>query len=240
MFIVRVLALALVVVLLVGCVPVGFTTTLTGSGHTVTKEFDLAGFTKVSAGSAFEVEISQGDGYSVVITVDDNLVDQLDVTKSGDTLRVQMKPSLSLRNTTMRAKVMLPVLTGLDLSGASRTTVTGFSSGKPLAVQVSGASTLRGDIKCGDARFDVSGASKAELQGGADGLAVKASGASTATLDAFPSKNTTVDASGASHVSVNVSGTLTAQASGASSVTYAGEPTKVNMNTSGASSVHQK
>ena len=170
MFLVRSLALVLVVLLLAGCVPVGFTNSITGSGRTVTKDFDLAGFTKVDAGSAFEVAITSGDNYSVAVTVDDNLVDHLDVTKSGDTLRIHLKPSLSIRNTTMKARVTLPVLTGLNLSGATRTTVVGFDSAKSLDVQVSGASTLRGDIKSGDARFDVSGASKVELQGSADGL----------------------------------------------------------------------
>jgi hypothetical protein len=240
MVLVRSLALVLVVVLVAGCVPVSFTNSITGSGRTVTKEFALAGFTKVDASSAFEVAITSGDNYSVAVTVDDNLVDQLDVTKSGDTLRIHLKPSLSIRNTTMKARVTLPVLTGLDLSGATRTTVAGFDSAKTLDVRVSGASTLRGDIKSGDAQFDVSGASKVELEGSADGLNLKVSGASTATLDGFPSKDTTVEASGASHATVKASGKLTVEASGASSVTYVGEPANLSVNTSGASSVHKK
>ena len=240
MIIARVLALALVAVLLVGCVPLGPTTSITGSGHPMTKDFDLAGFTKVAAGSAFQVEITQGDGYSVSVTVDDNLVDRLDVTKSGDTLRIYLKPSTSIRNVNMSAKVTMPELTGLDLSGATRTNIAGFSSGKSLDIKVSGASRLQGDIKSGNARFDVSGASTMDLQGSAGNLDLTVSGASTATLDEFASKNTSVEASGASHATVNASGTLNVEASGASSVTYVGQPANLKVNTSGASTVRQK
>jgi hypothetical protein len=237
---VRLLVLALAAVLLAGCVPLSPITSITGSGHPTTVEFDLAGFSKVDAGSAFRVEITQGDGYSVSVTVDDNLVDRLDVTKSGDTLRIYLKPSTSIHNVNMSAKVTMPDLTGLDLSGATRTTIAGFSSGKSLDAEVSGASRLQGDIKSGNARFDLSGASQMDLQGSAGNLDLTVSGASTATLDGFESKNTSVEASGASHATVNASGALNVEASGASSVTYVGQPANLKVNTSGASTVRQK
>ena len=135
------------------------------------------------------------------------------------------------------ARVTMPELTGLDLSGASRTTLAGFNSDGSLESEVSGASTLRGDLICGDASFSVSGASKVNLNGSAQDLKVEASGASTADLSSFASQNTVVNASGASKVIVNTSGTLDAEASGASTVRYTGDPAKVRENSFGASTV---
>ncbi len=234
----KLLVLVIVVSLLAGCA-VPFAPQITGSGTAVTKDFDLAGFTAVAAGSAFEVEISRADTYSVAVIVNENLVERLDVGVSGDTLRIYLKPGIA-RNAVLKAKVTMPALSGLDLSGASRTTVTGFDSNLALNSEVSGASTLRGDLTCGNAQFNVSGASKVALRGSAYDLKVKASGASTVDLSNFTSRNTVVNASGASHVSVAASGSLAVEASGASTVRYAGEPTNLKANTSGASSVGQK
>ena len=187
------------------------------------------------------MEITRSDTYSVSVTVNENLVDRLDVGVSGNTLRISLKPDVGVTGAaTMKAKVTMPELTGLDLSGASRTTLAGFNSDKSLKTEVSGASTLRGDLTCGDASFNVSGASKVELEGSAKDLNVEASGASTADLSNFASKNTVVNASGASKVIVAASGSLDVEASGASTVRYTGEPAKLKTNTSGASTVGQQ
>jgi hypothetical protein len=235
------LSLIVVGFLLAGCCAVPFGTQLVASGPLVTKDYDLANFTAVNAGSAFQVEITQSDKYSVTVTVNESLVERLDVSVSDNTLHISLKPGYGITGAaTMRAKVTMPELTGLDLSGASHTTVAGFNSDKSLKTQVSGASSLGGDLTCGDAQFNVSGASKVQLKGSAQDLNVEASGASTADLSNFASKNTVVNASGASKVNVAPSGTLTVEASGASTVRYSGEPAKLKTNSSGASTVEQQ
>jgi Putative auto-transporter adhesin, head GIN domain len=238
---VKFLSLIVVVLLLSGCCALPFGMQLVASGPLVTKDYDLGNFTAVNAGSAFQVEITRSDKYGVSVTVNENLVERLDIGVSGSTLHIGLKSGYGISGAaTMRAKVTLPELAGLDLSGASHTTVSGFNSDRSLKTQVSGASTLGGDLTCGDAQFDVSGASKVQLTGSAQDQSVEASGASTVDLSNFASKNTVVSASGASKVSVAPSGTLTVEASGASAVRYSGEPAKLKTNSSGASTVEQQ
>jgi hypothetical protein len=237
---VRIIGLGTTVVLLAGCQAIFTPTGITGSGRTVTKTLDLTDFSRVAAGGAFEVQITRGTNHAVAITVDDNLVDYLDVGRSANTLRLYMQPNVSLRNATLKAAVTMPELIGLTLSGATRGRIQGFGSEKPLEVDLSGASHLQGNITTRDARFHVSGASHVELQGSADKLRVHASGASHLDLERYQSGDTTVRASGASHATVNPSGELDAEAEGASSVRYVGQPTAVKAHTSGASSVKQK
>jgi len=240
MFRLQFLSLIVVVLLLAGCA-IPSATQLVPSGPLVTKDYDLSDFSAVAAGSAFQMEITQSDKYSVSVTVNESLVENLEVNVSGNTLHIGLKPGLGITGAaTMKAKVTMPELTGLDLSGASRTTLAGFSSDNSLKAEVSGASTLRGDLTCGDASFNVSGASKVELDGRAKNLDIEVSGASTVDLGNFASVNTTVNASGASKAIVAPSGSLDVEASGASTVRYAGEPTRVRENTSGASMVEQK
>jgi hypothetical protein len=235
---VKVLVTVLLVGLGVGCTPPF--TTITGSGDVVTRDEEISGFDKVDVGHAFEADISQGESFSVIVRIDDNLLDELVLEKRGSTLKIGIKPGVLIRNATLEAEVTMPELVGLDLSGASHGTVTGFESTDYLDVDVSGASHLRGDIEAGDARFNASGASEVSLSGSGWDVTVDASGASTIDLSDFPVADARVDASGASKVTVDASGTLDAEASGASHVRYLGNPRLGRIDTSGASSVRPK
>lgn len=211
-----------------------------GSGQTITREYDFTGFTRVAISAAFEVELTASPQYHVAVTVDDNLVDYLDVSNSDGTLRIRLRPNVTVRDVTLKAKVAMPELEALDLGGATRTHLAGFASSRPLKVSLSGASKLEGELASGPARISLSGASRVELDGRAETLKVDASGASHAELARFRSREVEVDAGGASHVTVFASERLDADASGASSIQYLGEPNHRTSKTSGASSIRAK
>jgi hypothetical protein len=237
----KMLFLSLSAALLAGCViPTG--TSITGSGNLVTREETYAGFDKVDVSNAFEIDISQDASFSTVISFDDNLAQYLRVVKDGNTLKIGLRPGrlYNIRNATLQAKVAMPVLTGLDASGASRCTVTGFKSARNLSVDVSGSSSLRGDIEAGDATFDVSGSGQVTLAGLAQNVTIDASGGSEVNLADFRVNDAAVDASGSSTVTVNVAGRLDAEASGSSGVYYLGNPALGDTNTSGSSTIKHR
>ena len=221
-----------------GCTPP--ITGVSGSGNLVTREERLSGFDMVDASHAFKVDIRQGESFSVVVRIDDNLLDYLILEKQGSTLRIGLKPNLSIRKHTAEAEVTMPELTGLELSGASRATVTGFDSAQPLRLELSGASHVDGDIEAGDTRIDASGASHVDLQGSGADLTLGASGASIVDLSDFLVVDADVEASGASKATVSAGGRLDVNASGASTVRYLGKPAMGRIDTSGASSIRQR
>lgn len=228
----------LIAILLVGCAQV----TLTGSGNVVTQEEAITGFDKVDINNSFSVDISQGEDFSVVIRVDDNLVDRLNVVKQGSTLKIGLEPmqSFTIFDATMEAEVTMPELVGLDLSGNSDAQLSGFESSSSLVIDVSGNSALRGDIQAGDTSIDASGNSSVTLTGSAGDVSVSASGSSEVDLEDFPASDGSVDASGASTVTVNLSGKLDADASGSSDIYYLGDPELGRIDTSGSSTVQPK
>lgn len=98
-----VLGLAGLIALFAGCGDDGGETVqdegVRGSGNVVTQEMALADFTSVEAANAFEVEITRSDTFAVTIRVDDNILDLLDVSKEGDTLRLGLERGVSPRGT---------------------------------------------------------------------------------------------------------------------------------------------
>lgn len=228
----------LVVILLIGCAQV----IITGSGNVITQEEAITGFDKVDIRQSFSVDISQGEEFSVVVRVDDNLVEYLGVEKQGSTLKIGLDPtrSFTITNGTLEAEVTMPELVGLDLSGSSDARVSGFESTQSLKVDLSGSSDVRGDIRAGDSSFDLSGSSSITLSGSAGNVTVDASGSSDVDLTDFPAVDGTVSASGASTVTVNLSGRLDADASGSSDIYYLGDPQMGRMDTSGSSSIQSR
>ena len=233
----KMLVVFLLVALMVGCAQLGMP--ITGSGNVVTQEEAISGFDKVEISSAFQVVMIQGETYSVVIRIDDNLLKYLEVVKQGSTLKIGLKTDRTV-GATQEAEVTMPALAGLDLSGASRATITGFKSPASLDVDLRGASHLGGDIEAGDARFDVVGASEVTLGGSAGDVDIGASGASTVDLADFPVTDAKVVADGASTVTMNASGTLDVDADGAAHVYYLGSPTLGTIQESGRAEVGPK
>lgn len=243
--------------LLAGC-PAGPFQTITALGRTVTQEMEITDFDRLQVSHAFDVTVRQGESYRVVIEVDEAALPHLQVDRQGNTLRIGIEPGWRIFSgrTTLRAEVTMPALAGLTASGASRVNLSGFDSAAALEIRASGASRVSGEIDAGDATIGASGASEIDLSGAYQDLTVEASGASNVTLDGagqnlranasggseidlsnLPVADARVEASGASTVRVQPSGTLDVEASGASNVYYSGNPMMGNISTSGASSV---
>ncbi len=233
---------------------------ITGSGNPETVEFEYSDFSRLEVGHSFEVDVSSSETYSLSVTVDDNLLDHLDVRKSGETLIIALDSGYNYRDTTQLATITMPRITEVKLSGASAADIGAFSSGNHISFRLSGASSADlENLQAGDASFrlsgasrilaivevadceiDLSGASTITLAGSGDDLSADVSGASRLSLEDFIVNNARVNLSGASTGTVNSTGTLDASASGSSHLRYVGEPTLGHIDTSSSSSVSRQ
>lgn len=210
---------------------------IVGSGRMATQTYDFSRFDSVEISDAFQADLTAGDGYAVEVTVDDNLVNHLQVEQVGNTVKIGLRPFTAVTNAHMQARISLPTLTSIETSGASRASVTGFRTDRNTQINVSGASEVRGDMETGNLAADVSGGSTLRLNGRGSAVRATASGASTIDLREYVAGDADVEASGASRIDVNTAGTLNATASGASTVRYTGHPALGLVDESGASTV---
>jgi len=129
----------------------GWPENLIGSGNLETEEYAFTNFTKVEVSDAFNFEIKQSSSYSINVTADDNVMEYVQVSQDGQTLKIGLRTGLHIGSVTLRigpgifplpgtvtlnASVTLPQLHGLTASGASRGTVSGFSSTEDLDITV--------------------------------------------------------------------------------------------------------
>jgi len=211
-----------------------------GSGNLTTESYALTDFNRIEAHNGFELEVSVSDTFSIEITADDNVQEYIDVSKSGDTLEIRLRGTRFYHSVTVRAKITMPNLYWLELSGGSRANITGFSSLHNFEADLSGGSRLSGDLTAYYTEFELSGGSRVELEGAGDDLIIDASGGSQLDLEDFSIDNATIGLSGGSRATINISGTLDVDLSGGSRVLYVGDPDLGNIDLSGDSEVSQK
>ena len=194
---------------------------LIDSGKLQTQQKNLSGFTIINIQSGFQAQISHGDSYSVSITADNNVINRIDVSQTGNTLTIGLQLTSIFNIGTLKAQITMPDLQEIHLSGGANANVAGFAMVHDLSVSESGGSTLR-------------------VEGQANGLSASCSGGSGLQLSDFKVDTATIIMSGGSTGNVNVNGRLDADLSGGSSLVYAGNPTLGTIITSGLSTITQQ
>jgi len=190
-----------------------------GSGNVLTEKRNVANFKSLEVSGAFDVEVVAQKDFSVEIEADDNLLQFIKTEVKGDTLKISTEKRISSKGA-LRVRIAAPNIEDLGVSGASKISL----------------ANLQND----SLKIDASGASKIDASGETKNLEIELSGASRLDAENLKTENANIDASGASKISVNVTGDLKADLSGASKVTYLGNPKNLEKSTSGASSVRGK
>jgi len=203
------------------------------------RSYGLSGFTNLDLGSAFRVNVRQGATFSVQAKGDRRNLEDLDVWVSNGTLRAKYRSNRNRQYET-ELDLVMPLLLSADFSGAVNATVRDFSSTGDFSLNVSGASKADVDVRSKYADVKASGASQVVLRGAYTLLEIEASGASLVKAFDAPAEVGDVNASGASSIRVAVSQRLKAVATGASNVTYRGNPAVLDSRPSGGSTIRKE
>lgn len=196
----------------------------------------ISGFTRLEVSGGFEVMLTQGNDESVTIEADENIIDNIKTRVTGNTLEVYTKGII--RNyRTMRVYITFKQLESIELSGAVKVIADQSLQFDRLDLDISGACSLEFDMEADRLNLDLSGASKLRLNGYVNYLDADCSGSSKLMLAGLKTKKVSFDSSGASTAEFWVTESLDVESSGASNVRYKGNPARVNVENSGASSV---
>ena len=216
-----IVALAIGSIFSANCNSVGFgsLTGVRGSGNSKSETRNASGFKGIKAGGAVNVEVTAQKDYSVAVEADDNLLPYIKTEVSGDVLKIYTEDRISSKSD-INIKISMPEINSADISGAS--------------------SAIISNVKTDSVKLETSGASKIKVNGEAKSLESKASGASGIDAENLKAENANIEASGASNTTVSATNEVKADASGASTIYYAGNPKNVKQNSSGASTIKKK
>ncbi|GAB3175025.1 PspC domain-containing protein [Telluribacter humicola] len=186
------------------------------------KQFEARDFEGVELGGAYAVDIRQGQEFSVRADGEEEDIDNLKVSVRDGVLHVERPSNFNLfngRSQRVGLVITMPALKTLDLSGANKTRVSGFTGGTTnLNVEVSGASVTEIDVAVSKVDVEVAGASKVILKGSANELNADLSGACRLNATGMQINSADVEASGASRAELGRVQNLRKSATGASKI----------------------
>ncbi len=201
---------------------------------------NLKDFDKLQIGNAFVIEVRKAAQFSIKAVGDKENLDKIDSYVKDGELRIKYKGDNKWRNEikgSVSLYITMPELQEVSFSGATKSTVDGFSVKGTFKLELSGASESKINLQAENIDIELSGASNAVISGGKPfKMSVEVSGASKLNAYEFEAKSVKITTSGASSAKIAVSSVLNADATGASSIKYRGNP-DLNYDTSGASRI---
>ncbi len=204
----------------------------------------VTAFSGIKISGGIDVWLSQGNEYALAVSaLDEKYRDNIKAEVRHGVL-VIWYDSDNLRwnrgDKKLRAYISFKTLESLEASGACDLKINGSLNTESLMLRLSGACDINGVVKVINMNMDLSGASTVKITGHVDNLKLESSGASDVKNYDLVVENCIAKISGASDVKITVTNSISASASGASSLYYRGTPEKKDVATSGASSISQR
>jgi hypothetical protein len=191
---------------------------------------NLSDFNELEITGLFDVEIVQGDHYSIELIGPESEKMKYKITQQGRTLFVKYDDdsefdwklkSFDLEK--ININITMPELESLEIKGAGDVSLRNFDE-DDLDIEILGAVEMDGDITVRNITINLAGASKFDLRGTANTMDATIQGASQLRAYDFTTRDAMVEANGASSAKVTVTGRLEMKEGIASKISYRGSP----------------
>jgi hypothetical protein len=236
-----------VLILLVGVVAFGLIThpegkegkdCIKGSGKLISEERTIGDFDRVKLSGGYELVLTQGTAPYLRIEAEDNILSHISSEVTNGQLEINMKDKIcSMKDITIYLTAV--TLKELESSGAIEVKGTNKITAEDFSLRISGAGEVNIELETGQLNSSISGAGELNLRGKAKNHKVKISGAGELDASDLRVGKYDLNLSGASDCEINVEEELVVNASGASSIAYRGNPSRVEKSSSGASSIRK-
>lgn len=204
---------------------------------------NVGAFSGIKVSGGIDVYLSQSDDYALAVSAsEDKYRDNIKTEIKNDVLNISYEegPFRYNSNRRLRAYVSFKNLEGLEASGACDFIINGTFNANSLRIKLSGACDIKGTVEMDNMQLNLSGASTVKINGKVQNLKINASGASDVKNYDLLIDNCIAELSGASDVKITINKSLSAKASGASSLYYKGNPERKDVSSSGASNISQR
>jgi hypothetical protein len=189
------------------------------AARAVTKDFTVSGFSRVNAGGVWEIEIVHADSFGCTLSAPEAVIGLAQPAVSGATLSLNGNTGADPRRWNVKARITMPALDGIESSGNSQISFSGFTAVK-MKISASGTSRIKG------------------LASSVEALDCIASQSSIVDLSGCRVRNAEFDATFAAKITIFMAGgNLRGKAGASSTITYLGEPEGIEIEASGSAKI---
>jgi len=232
------LGLAVIVLIITGCIIVINGKSVQGSGNIITQEREVSEFSKVHLKGSGKVFLTPGEKQSLEIKTDDNIMPLIETDVSGNKLTIS-HGNHHLRPTSFEVYITLENLEGVRISGSGDIIGKGRFVTDTLVTEISGSGDMDLEVETGLLETKISGSGSIHLSGKAEDYTVSISGSGKINAFDVDAKHVSVKISGSGDCRVSTSESLDAKISGSGDVYYRGRP-QINAKISGSGSLKSR
>ncbi len=210
-----------------------------GNGNVQSEERVLSDFNKIEVSNGIDLFLSQGDTEGLTVQADENLLKLIKTEVIGGTLRIFTEKSIRSA-ASRKVKLSFINLEALTASSGSDVLSNTLLALDDLKVNASSGADINLELSAQHIVARSSSGSDIYLSGTTQSLEAEASSGSSVKAKELTAVNGSADASSGADVSINVSGTLHANASSGGDVTYYGSPKSIHKNKSSGGRVRSR
>jgi hypothetical protein len=205
-----------------------------GNGIEATETRPVSTFSKVRSSGDFDIQITKGDEFEILVTAEENILPYIETTVSNNTLHIDIKGVHNVRNRLpMTVFITLPDLESVKQSG-SGSIVTGFFTGEKMEIAISGSGSVSTSVDVNYIEANISGSGWINVTGDAYESDFTISGSGNIDGSELTVDDCSANISGSGNMQINAVKTITARISGSGNIYYSGNPvTELNISGSG-------
>ena len=208
------------------------------SKNITTETRNVDDFEKLEVAGAFQVDVTYSSTESIEVEAPENLQKHIELNVRSGKLTIKVKKNTQIKSSCgLKIHIKTAKLNDFDISGASSVNLNNTLKDNNFSLESSGAAHFNGKLQVEEAEIELDGAANANLTGTATNANLELSGASHVNDYDFEVDNLNVDLSGASSAKITSLKSVKGDVSGASSLSYNGNPSVEKVHTSGAASV---
>ncbi len=208
-----------------------------GSGKEASATRKVGDFTRLDISGSYKIILKQDSTLGISLTGDDNLLELVKTEVSGDELKISTGSKNICANRDMFIVIGVRNLEQIKASGAIDINSNGKIVAKNFKFDLSGATKINMDLDAAAVTTEGSGVTEVTLRGQATSHRIDLSGGGKIHAFDFIVGNYDIETSGASDCDINVLHELSVNSSGASDIKYKGNPTTINNKKAGISSI---
>lgn len=211
---------------------------ISGNGNVKDENRPLSKINAIKTSGSIDVEISNGDDYSITVQNDENLIPYVLTEVNGGELNIRYKDGYSIMNDHAKVIVTVPSINKITTSGSGDITSSGtIKSDQKLEMNTSGSGDIKANINAPSVQVTGSGSGDIQLSGMTKDFECKMSGSGDVDCGNLKSENAEVRVAGSSNVHVFASVSLKVNVTGSGDVHYGGSPTSPEIHITGSGTV---
>lgn len=204
-----------------------------GNGVEASQERAVTSFDKVKSSGSFDIQITKGDGFEVVLNAEENILPYIKTSVSNNTLLIEIPGLHNVKNRLpMNVYITIPDLVSVKQSGSGSITTDYFTPEK-MELFISGSGSISTEVDADVLEAAISGSGWLIVNGNANQSNLSISGSGTIDSSNLNVKNCNAHISGSGNMQVNASKSLYARISGSGNIYYRGNPA-VELSVSGS------